>query len=153
MPGQYDFFDVRRDIIRHIRMLRPDFLITNDPWLPYEFHNDHIITGKSAASAACLYDYTGIKTTPDIDATFTRDPFDIIGIAFYATAYPNTTVDISAVWDKKKEAIAQYDAQFTEEDMETLQNRLELEARYTARDSSFTYGESLKVMHTCRTFA
>jgi len=145
--GQYDLFDVQRDIIQHIRMIRPDFLITNDPWLPYEFHNDHIITGKAAAAASSLYSFTGLKTTPEIDESYESDPFDLKGIAFYCTAHPNTTIDISDYWEKKQLSVAQYDAQFTEEDMERLQMRLELGAKHDARDESFEYAETLKVMH------
>lgn len=146
--GQYDYFDVQRDIIQCIRSVRPDFLITNDPWLPYEFHNDHIITGKAAAAASSLYNFKGLATTPEIDKAFDRDPFDLKGIAFYATAHPNTTIDISDVWDKKVQAVAQYTAQFSEDDMETLQMRLELGAKHGASNSLFEYGETLKVMHT-----
>ena len=146
--GQYDSSDVQRDIIQHIRMIRPDFLITNDPWLPYEFHNDHIITGMAAAAAACLYGFTGLKTNPEIDESYESDPFDLIGIAFYCTAYPNTTIDISDYWEKKRLSVAQYDAQFTEEDMEGLQMRLELKAKYESRDESFEYGETLKIMYS-----
>jgi len=91
--GKYDFFDVRRDIIQHIRMIRPDFVITNDPWLPYEFHNDHIVTGRAPASAASLYGLTRLATTPDVDTAFERSPFDLIGVAFYATSHPNLTID------------------------------------------------------------
>jgi N,N'-diacetylchitobiose non-reducing end deacetylase len=146
--GQYDYFDVQRDIIKHIRLLRPDFLITNDPWLPYEFHNDHIVTGKAAAAASSLYNFTGLTTTPEIDDAFDSDPFELKGIAFYATAHPNTTIDISDVWDRKRQAVAQYTAQFSEDDMETLQMRLELGAKHEAIDSPYDYGETLKVMHT-----
>lgn len=145
--GQYDYFDVQRDIIQHIRMIRPDFVVTNDPWLPYEFHNDHIITGKAAAAAVGLYGFTGLKTTPEIDKSFDDDPFSLKGVAFYCTPHPNTTIDISEVWSKKQQAVAQYDAQFTEEDIETLQMRLELGAKYEARDESYEYAETLKVMH------
>jgi N,N'-diacetylchitobiose non-reducing end deacetylase len=146
--GNYDYFDVQRDIIQHIRMIRPDFIITNDPWLPYEYHNDHIITGKATASAFGLYGYTGLETNVDVDESFKRDPFELKGIAFYATAHPNLIVDISDFWDRKQEAVAQYTAQFTDKDMQTFQKRLELEVRYNARESSFEYGETLKVMHS-----
>ncbi len=146
--GRYDYFDLRRDIIRHIRQLRPDFVITNDPWLPYEFHNDHIITGKATADAASLYGLIRLATDPAIDAAFAQEPFELKGIAFYASAHPNITVDVSDVWEKKALAIAQYTAQFSAEDMALLQARLELGARYSAKDEPFLYGETLKVMHT-----
>lgn len=143
--GRYDYFDVRRDIIKHIRMIRPDFVITCDPWTPYEFHNDHIITGKAAADAASLYGLMGLKTDPDVDAAY--EPFEMQGIAFYASAYPNTVVDISEVWQKKRDAVDQYRMQFTANEMAMLLMRLEMWAQQTAAEAEFDYAESLKVMY------
>jgi LmbE family N-acetylglucosaminyl deacetylase len=143
--GKYDYFDVRRGIIQHIRTIRPDFVITCDPWMPYEFHNDHIMAGKAAADAASLYGLMGLKTDPAVDAAYA--PHDLLGIAFYASAYPNTVVDISDVWAKKREAVDQYRMQFSAGDMETLLGRLELWARHTAAGADFTHAEALKVMY------
>ena len=144
--GKYDYFDVRRDIIQHIRAIRPDFVITCDPWMPYEFHNDHIMTGKAAADAASLYGLLGLKTDPVVDAAY--EPFELQGIAFYASAYPNTVVDITDTWQKKRNAVDQYRMQFSAEEMEMLLNRLEMFAQQTAVDESFAYAEKVKVMHT-----
>jgi N,N'-diacetylchitobiose non-reducing end deacetylase len=146
--GQYDYFAVRHDIIQHIRLTRPDFVMTCDPWLPYEFHNDHIITGKAATEAAALYSLTRLATTAAVDEAFKQKPFDLKGIAFYCTAHPNTSVDISSVWEKKQRAVAEYTAQFSDEDMQVLQTRLEHGARHAASESGFTYGETVKVMYT-----
>ena len=74
--GKYDYFDVRRGIIQHIRMVRPDFIFTCDPWTEYEAHNDHIITGKAAAEAAILFGMLRLGTTPDVDKSFAENPFD-----------------------------------------------------------------------------
>lgn len=145
--GEYNYFEVRRDIIKHIRMVHPDFVITCDPWAPYEFHEDHILTGKAAASAASLYGLMRLATTPEVDAAFTQAPSNLKGIGFYATPYPNLVVDITDVWEKKKNAVAQYTAQFSDDDMAVLQQRLELGARTTASASPFQYAEALKVMH------
>ena len=142
--GKYDYFDVRRDIIRHIRIIRPDFMVTCDPWMPYEFHNDHIIAGRAAADAASLYGLMGLQTDPEVDAAYKEH--QLLGIAFYASAYPNIVVDITEVWQKKREAVEQYQMQFSAEDMETLISRLEMSAQFAANDASFTYGETLKVM-------
>lgn len=142
--GKYEYFDVRRDIIQHIRAVRPDFVITCDPWTPYEFHNDHIMAGKAAADAASLYGLLRLQTDPDVDAAY--DPFEMQGIAFYASAYPNTVVDITNEWPKKREAVDQYRMQFSAAEMEMLLHRLEMWARHTAVDAGFTYAESLKVM-------
>lgn len=143
--GKYDYFDVRRDIIQRIRVIRPDFVITCDPWMPYEFHNDHILAGKAAADAASLYGLLGLKTDPAVDANY--EPFELKGIAFYASAYPNTVVDITEVWQKKREAVDQYRMQFSAAEMEMLLHRLEMWARQSATDARFAYAETLKVMY------
>ena len=144
--GDYGYFDLRRDLVRHIRMLRPDFIVTVDPWMPYEAHNDHIITGRAAAEAAILYGLPRLETDPAVDAAF--EPFDLLGIAFYGTAYPNTIWDISPVWEQKQEAVRQYRAQFTEEEMAGLLGALGFKSRECAAGESFDYGEPLKILHT-----
>lgn len=143
--GKYDYFDVRRDIIQYIRELRPDFVLTCDPWTPYEFHNDHIMTGKAAAAAANLYGLLRLKTDRAVDAAY--EPCELQGIAFYTSAHPNTVVDITDVWAQKREAVSQYRMQFTAVEMEMLLQRLEMWARHVAADTGYTYAESLKVMH------
>lgn len=142
--GEYDYFDVRRDIIKHIRMLRPDFIFTCDPWLPYEAHSDHILTGRAAAEAASLYGLTRLVTEPEIDKNF--EHFDLIGIAFYATAYPNTVVDISGTCERKHKALDAYQAQFGEEDLEQLHLYLSFKEQEWAKDEEFSHGEPLKVL-------
>lgn len=142
--GKYDYFDVRRGIIKHIRMLRPDFIFTGDPWLPYEAHSDHTLTGRAAAEAANLYSLTRLATDPEIDKNF--EPFDLTGIAFYATAYPNTIVDISGTYEKKHQAIDAYRAQFTEDGMEQLHLYLSYKEQEWAKEEAFSHGEPLKVL-------
>lgn len=144
--GDYDYFDLRRDLIKHIRMIRPDFIITVDPWMPYEAHNDHIITGRAAAEAAILFGLPRLATDPEVDAAF--EPFDVPGIAFYGTAYPNTIFDISESYDKKVAAVSEYHAQFTPEDMQGLLRLLEFKCREFARGKDFQFGEPLKILRT-----
>lgn len=142
--GQYDYFAVRRDIIKHIRMLRPDFLFTCDPWLPYEAHHDHILAGRAAAEAAILYNFTRIQTDPQIDAQF--EPYDLTGVVFYGTAHANTIFDITPTREKKHRAIDSYRAQFTVEDMQMLHLFLDFKERGCAAGESFSHGEPLKVL-------
>ncbi|MDX1414561.1 MAG: PIG-L deacetylase family protein [Candidatus Promineifilaceae bacterium] len=144
--GQYDYFDLRLDVIQYIRELRPDFVMTCDPWTPYEFHNDHIMTGKAATAAANLYDLLRLATDPAVDRAY--ESFELQGIAFYASAHPNTVVDISETWAKKREAVKQYRMQFAADEMENLLRRLEMWAKHEAKDATFSHAERLKVMHS-----
>ena len=146
--GKYDYFDVRRDIIQHIRLVRPDFILTVDPWMPYEAHNDHILTGRTTAEAAILFGLTRLPTDPEIDASYDADPFDLVGVGFYATANPNVIFDISAVQEKKHRAMSQYHAQFSDGDMASHLQFLAYQEQKYARDKPFAAGEPLKVLRT-----
>jgi LmbE family N-acetylglucosaminyl deacetylase len=144
--GKYDYFDVRRDIIQHLRMVRPDFIFTCDPWMPYEAHTDHIITGRAAAEAAILFGLTRLKTTSEVDETFSNNPSYLTGIAFYGTSYPNTIFDISSTREKKHAAIDKYRAQFDEDDMQMLHMALDIKEQEYASGETFSHGEPLKVL-------
>jgi N,N'-diacetylchitobiose non-reducing end deacetylase len=144
--GKYDYFDVRCDIIRHIRMLRPDFILTVDPFLPYEAHQDHFLTGKATSEAAFLYGMMRLKTDPKVDAAY--EGHEILGIAYYHTHAPNTYVDITHSYEKKHAAVRAYRAQFTDGDMALLQYYLDLKEREYGEHLGCQYAEALKVLHT-----
>ena len=143
--GQYDYYELRRNIIMYIRLLRPDLLFTPDPWLPYEVHRDHIQAGLATAEASILFGLPRISSDPQVDATYR--PYELLGVALYFTQAPNTAVDISQTNEKKAQAVRSYQAQFTPEDMEMLLQILDAKERFVAEGSSYTHAEALKVMH------
>ena len=142
--GEYNYFALRRDIMRVMRLESPDTVFTVDPWLPYEAHTDHIMVGKAAAEAVVLCGFKRIKTDPEVDAAYT--PHDIQTIAFYGSQRPNTCFDISQTIEKKKQAVRCYHAQFHEEELEMLAYYVEMRARKAAEGHDFTFGENLKVI-------
>ena len=74
------------------------------------------------------------------------EAFDLTGIAFYATAYPNTVVDISKTWEKKHQALDAYQAQFSEQDLEQLHFYLSYKEQEWAKSEESSHGEVLKVL-------
>lgn len=144
--GDYDYFDLRRDFLKHIRMLRPDFVFAPDAWLTYEGHRDHIQTGLAAAEAVM---FAGLKkiasSDPAVDSAY--EEHDIQGIALYYSREPNYIADISLSWEKKIAAVRCYEAQFTAEGMEQLVFALDMKSRQIASGQSFLRGEPLKVLH------
>jgi len=144
--GKYDYFDVRRDVLRYIRLLQPDFIFTADPWLTYEAHRDHIQTGLAAAEAA---QFAGLAKIPSSDLQIDADyqGHEIAGMAFYYTREPNLIADISQTWESKISAVRCYRTQFRPEEMDELVMGLDLKSRQVASDNSFEHGEALKVLH------
>ena len=146
--GPFDHFELRGRIIQHIRMLRPDFIFTVDPWTPYEAHTDRIRTGLAVAEAAILYGFKRIATRPEIDANY--QPHDLLGIAFYHGWVPNTFMDITQTREKKHTAIDAYKSQFSQEDFSMLHMAVEIKERMHAENCTTpgcTHAEAFKVIH------
>ncbi len=142
--GNYDYFSLRRQIIKHIRLVKPDVLFTVDPWSPYEAHQDHVTTGKAAAEAAILYQMPRMFSGANMDEALKS--YELKAVAFYASAYPNTVMDISDVLEKKNQLLRCYTAQFTPQGLDDLVQQTSFLAAYVAREQDFEYGEALKVV-------
>jgi len=144
--GEYGYFDVRRDLLKYIRMLKPDFVFTCDPWLTYEGHRDHIQTGLATAEAVMFAGLTKIASSdPEVDSAY--EGHSINGIAFYFTREPNVIVDITSTWEDKVKVLRCYEAQFDEDGMEQLVFGLDMKSQQIAQGQDFSRGEPLKVLH------
>jgi len=86
---------VCREIVRVIRRVQPNALMVMDPWLPYEAHSDHTITGLAAAEA-CLYSCFPHYCPEHLEEGASLHKVDMV--AFYGTSRPNTFVDVTATW-------------------------------------------------------
>ena len=145
--GDYDYFALRSDFLKHIRMIQPDFVFTADPWLTYEAHRDHIQTGLAASEAVMFAGLTKIASSDrQVDAAYKQHR--IRGIAFYFTREPNYIADVSSTWDRKVASLRCYQAQFDQAGMEQLISSLDLRSQSLEEGQAFLHGEPLKVMHT-----
>jgi LmbE family N-acetylglucosaminyl deacetylase len=143
--GRFDHFDVRAGILAAIRRLRPDWIFTCDPWLPYEAHRDHVRTGLAAAEAAMLYGLTRIPSSdPQTDAAY--EQHELLGVAFYYTDAPNLAVDISTSRERKNAALRCYEAQFNPAGLDRLVMALDMKAQLAGEGDGFAYAEALRLM-------
>ncbi len=128
------------EIAEIIREGEFDAVFCPDPWLAYEGHNDHIVTGKAAAQAvtcANLLEYPeGTKTKQ----------FTPTAIGFYFTSKPNTVIDISETFQKKMEAIAVHKSQINDEVLALYTAYFGMRGAEMAKDKGFAIGEGLKVL-------
>jgi LmbE family N-acetylglucosaminyl deacetylase len=143
--GPWDPFALRRDLVRHLRLERPDFVFAPDPWLHYEAHPDHVRTGHAVAEACLLF---GLKRLPsgdsELDARFS--PYPLRGIAFYFTAAPNTHFDVSATRERKHRAIDAYRTQLDAGQRAAIHALLERKERQWAAACGARYAEALKLL-------
>ena len=145
--GNYDYFAVRRDLLKYIRMIKPDFIFTADPWLTYEAHRDHIQTGLAVSEAVMFAGLSKIASSnPTVDSAY--EGHIIKGVAFYFTREPNYIADISSTWEDKIGALRCYEAQFDPKGLDELVAAFDVKSQQVAAGQPFSRGEPLKVLHT-----
>ena len=73
-------------------------------------------------------------------------PHAASAIGYYFTAQPNTVVDISAVFEKKFEAIALHDSQMDAQTLAMYRVYFGMKGKEQAAGKNFALGEGLKVL-------
>lgn len=133
-------FILRDRLIRTIRRLQPDCILTVDPASPYEIHGDHRATGVLAAQAAYFASYPAIAPQSDFPI------HEVNAIGFYFTPYPNTFIDISSVWEAKLTAIQCHRSQFGSETWPQYAAFFEMQSREWGQRGECDRAEALKVL-------
>jgi LmbE family N-acetylglucosaminyl deacetylase len=98
--------DTRAEIVKAIRTLRPDVVLTHDPWKRYRLHPDHRVTGQLVCDAI-----VGAR-----DPHFNKD----LGLAhhrptallLFEADLPNHAEDVSPTLDRKLGALLAHESQF-----------------------------------------
>lgn len=142
--GPWDAFALRRELVRLLRLEQPDFVMTCDPWLPYEMHADHVRTGLAVAEAACLQGLPRLRVDPELERGW--KPHAIAGVAFYWSAAPNTWLDVSRTREAKHRALDCYRAQFRDDELRGLHALLERQERAWAQGTPYRHAEAFKVL-------
>lgn len=107
--------DLRREIVRVMRQVRPDRVVANDPttWFRhglYINHPDHRAAGQAAVEAL----YPAVKKTgifPEL-AKEGLEPHVVEEVWLALTDFPDSWVDISEFLDRKIELICDHASQF-----------------------------------------
>lgn len=101
--------ELSRKVAALIRQEGYDSIFCPDPWLSYESHQDHVITGKAAAQAVISCSLTAYPEGTD------TIPCQLNLVGFYFTSNPNLRVDITDYFDKKFEAVAIHKTQINDQ--------------------------------------
>jgi N,N'-diacetylchitobiose non-reducing end deacetylase len=135
--------DIRAEVTRVIREVKPEAVLVCDPWLPYEAHSDHIRTGLASAEAAFLANMPNFY--PE-DLQQGLQPHAVKMIAFYYTAYPNTFIEVSGTWEKKMAAVSCHKSQFPPGSGDEFKAYLTAKAAALGREHSCKMAEAIKVL-------
>jgi len=133
------------EIASVIRQVKPDAVFGPDPWLRYEGHLDHIVTGRAFANA---FEMSGRRHIGD-KASTSPHTVDIIG--YYFTESPNVILDVSSTYERKFEAIALHDSQMEPETLAMFRIYFGLQAQQLGATRGFACGEGLRVLSKLHT--
>jgi len=109
-----------------LRSTGADAVFGPDPFLPYECHLDHVVTGRAVCHAFMMVQ-------------------DCSALGLYFTASPNTAVDVTAHWEDKFEAIACHESQMPPGMAEILRTYLSMRSELLA-DGRTGFFEGLRMM-------
>jgi N,N'-diacetylchitobiose non-reducing end deacetylase len=132
-------------IMGGIRKVKPEMIMTVDPYLPYEFHPDHRQVGMAVGEACIFSQFYGYKSEGRY-AEEGSEPWEVKGLTFYATAFPNTIINVDSTWEKKFEALSMHKTQMNGEGFERLKMYFDFKARAYANGRGFERGEAFKVL-------
>lgn len=145
--GDYTEEQVREKLVEVFREVRPEIVMTVDPWMPYEAHPDHVKTGLAVARAAMFCDNAVLYPVGE------RPLWSVPQVAFYASSHPNTFVDVSVHWQDKGRAMLAHKSQFDNEQWPVLWGYLSMSAKalfdqHLAGPEASGHAEAFKVLAT-----
>jgi LmbE family N-acetylglucosaminyl deacetylase len=101
--GLEDTPEFRKEIVRLIRMYRPDTVVTVDPYRRYIWHRDHRITGQVVLDAVFPY-ARDLYAYPDLIEEGLQ-PHKVKEVLLWASEEPNYRSDITDTFDIKLAAL------------------------------------------------
>jgi LmbE family N-acetylglucosaminyl deacetylase len=135
--GLEDTPEFRKEIVRLIRMYRPETVVTADPYRRYIWHRDHRMTGQVTLDAIFPY-ARDIFSYPDLTKEG-LDPHKVKEVLLWGTEDVNYRSDITETFNVKLSALQCHKSQVGHIPLE------ELEERLRERHSSLAQGEEYEL--------
>ena len=100
-----DTADFRKDLVRQIRMVKPDVVLTSEPYRRnMQWHRDHRIAGQVALDAVFPYARDHLHFG-ELFANEGIEPHKTAAIMFWGSENPNVFFDIADDFDTKMQAV------------------------------------------------
>jgi len=135
--GLEDTPEFRKEIVRLIRLYRPETVVTADPYRRYIWHRDHRMTGQVTLDAIFPY-ARDIFAYPDLTKEG-LDPHKVKEVLLWGTEDVNYRSDITETFDLKLSALRCHKSQVGHIPLQELEHRLR------ERHSSLAQGEEFEL--------
>jgi LmbE family N-acetylglucosaminyl deacetylase len=137
--GLEDTPEFRKEIVRLIRMYRPETVVTADPYRRYIWHRDHRMTGQVTLDAIFPY-ARDIFSYPDL-AKEGLDPHKVKEVLLWGTEDVNYRSDITETFDVKLSALRCHKSQVGHIPLQELEDRLRERHRSLAQGEEYELAE------------
>jgi LmbE family N-acetylglucosaminyl deacetylase len=139
--------EVREKIVRLIRRVRPEVVVTTDPTTRYFGdryinHPDHRAAGEATLAAVIPGSDTRLAYPELLEAGL--EPVKLVGVMLMMNEKPNLVVDIGDYLDKKIESLACHVTQLGDQ-VEGDYGFIRAMAEFSAAGKPFKYGEAFRV--------
>ncbi len=131
--------EFRKEIVRLIRIYRPDIIVTSDPYRRYVWHRDHRIVGQVTLDAVFPY-ARDIWAYPDL-LEEGLEPHRVKEIWLWASEDVNHRSDITQTFNLKLKALRSHKSQIKETFVAEMEKWLCEQARSMAEGEKFKLAE------------
>jgi LmbE family N-acetylglucosaminyl deacetylase len=107
--GLEDTPEFRKELVRLIRMYRPETVVTADPYRRYIWHRDHRITGRVTLDAVFPYARDRLAYPDLLEEGLA--PHKVREVLMWASEDPNYRSDITGTFDMKVAALRCHESQ------------------------------------------
>jgi LmbE family N-acetylglucosaminyl deacetylase len=138
--GLEDTPEFRKQIVRMIRLYRPETVVTADPYRRYIWHRDHRIAGQVTIDAVFPYarDHLAYPELLEEDL----QPHKVKEMLFWASEDINYLSDITATFDLKLAALRCHESQVKSMKVSDLENWLRQRCSDLAEGEDFDLAEA-----------
>ncbi len=137
--GLEDTREFRKEIVRLIRLYRPETVVTADPYRRYIWHRDHRITGQVTLDAVFPY-ARDIHSYPDLIRKGLR-PHKDKEVLLWGSENVNHRIDITETFHVKLNALRCHKSQVKDFPPKELEKRLMERHRSLAKGEKFLLAE------------
>ena len=132
--------EFRKELVRLIRIYRPDTVVTADPYRRYIWHRDHRIVGRVVMDAIFPYARDIYAYLDLFDEGL--QPHKVREVLLWGSPETNYHLDISDTFDVKMVALACHKSQIPEERFPEMEKRMRERYRIMAAETGFELAEA-----------
>ena len=132
--------EFRKELVRLIRMYRPDTVVTADPYRRYIWHRDHRIAAQVTMDAIFPY-ARDVHSYPEL-LEESLEPHRVTEVLFWGSPDTNHRLDITDTFDIKMDALACHKSQIPPDRFLEMKERIRERYHLMAEGEDFELAET-----------